>query len=136
MTTARFEVIPGGGGERRRRWTRDEKERLVAASFEPGVTASDVARSAGLHTSQLFRWRKQLCDRTGPTSLVLMPLAVAEPEPVSKTFDGAPPRRRTGRPRASDRIEIELRPGRVVRVDANIDADALARVLDVVDRRR
>ncbi|MGO4839585.1 transposase, partial [Rhizobiaceae sp. 2RAB30] len=27
--------------ERRRRWSREEKERLVAASFEPGVSVSE-----------------------------------------------------------------------------------------------
>ena len=57
MTTTRFEVITGGGGNRRR-WSREEKERLVAASLEPGVTASQIARSAGIHTSQLFSLAK------------------------------------------------------------------------------
>jgi transposase len=44
MTMAQVEVL---AVERRRRWSRSEKERLVAASFEPGVSASEVARSAG-----------------------------------------------------------------------------------------
>ncbi|SMF81528.1 transposase, partial [Tistlia consotensis] len=61
MTIPRVEVITSV--ERRRHWSRAEKERLVAASLEPGVTVSEVARSAGLHVSQLFRWRKQLCTR-------------------------------------------------------------------------
>ncbi|SMG56751.1 transposase, partial [Paracoccus sp. J56] len=47
MTMPRVEVITSV--ERRRRWSREEKERLVVASFEPGVTASEVARSAGIH---------------------------------------------------------------------------------------
>jgi transposase len=58
MTTARVEVITSM--ERRRRWSRAEKEQLVAASLEPGVMASEVARSAGIHVRQLFRWRKEL----------------------------------------------------------------------------
>ena len=49
--------------QRRRRWPRAEKERIVAAAIEPGAIASDVARAAGIHVSQLFRWRQQLCDR-------------------------------------------------------------------------
>jgi transposase len=49
--------------ERRRRWSREEKERIVAASLEPDAVASEVARAAGIHTSQLFRWRQQLCAR-------------------------------------------------------------------------
>jgi hypothetical protein len=35
----------------------------VGAALEPGVVASDVSREAGIHTSQLFRWRQQLCKR-------------------------------------------------------------------------
>lgn len=53
MTMPQVEVITSA--ERRRRWSRAEKERLIAACFEPGVTASQVARSAGIHASQLFR---------------------------------------------------------------------------------
>jgi transposase len=47
--------------ERRRRWSRAEKERIVAASMEPGAVASAVAREAGIHASQLYRWRQELC---------------------------------------------------------------------------
>ena len=50
MTMPRMEVITSV--ERRRRWSREEKERLIAASFAPGVTASEVAREAGIHVSQ------------------------------------------------------------------------------------
>ena len=53
MTIVRGEIITAV--ERRRRWSREEKEQLVVASFEPGVTASEIARSAGIHVSQLFR---------------------------------------------------------------------------------
>ncbi|MGE3371462.1 MAG: transposase [Rhizobiaceae bacterium] len=57
----------GGGSvttsvQRRRRWSREEKERLVAASFEPDVSVSELARSAGIHVSRLFRWRKDMCN--------------------------------------------------------------------------
>lgn len=61
MTMPRVEVITSV--ERRRRWSREEKERLVAPSLEPGVSVSEVARPSGIHVSQLFRWRKDLCDR-------------------------------------------------------------------------
>lgn len=61
MTMTRAEVITSV--DRRRRWSAVDKERLVAASFEPGVSVSEVARAAGLHVSQLFRWRKELCKQ-------------------------------------------------------------------------
>ena len=61
MTKTQVEVITSV--QRRRRWPRAEKERIVAAAMEPGAVASEVARSAGIHVSQLFRWRQQLCDQ-------------------------------------------------------------------------
>ena len=66
--------------ERRRRWSRAEKERIVAAAMEPGAVASEVARAAGIHTSQLFRWRQQLCERT-QIPPAFNPVAIA-PEPA------------------------------------------------------
>jgi transposase len=59
MTNTAVEVITSV--QRRRRWTMAEKERLVAASLEPGAVASAVARDAGIHVSQLFGWRRQFC---------------------------------------------------------------------------
>ena len=61
MTKTQVEVITSV--QRRRSWSRAEKERIVAAALEPGAVASEVARAAGIHTSQLFRWRQQLCER-------------------------------------------------------------------------
>jgi transposase len=37
--------------QRRRRWSRAEKERIIAAALAPGAVASEVARSAGIHAS-------------------------------------------------------------------------------------
>jgi transposase len=45
MTKTQVEVITSV--ERRRRWSRAEKERIVAAAMEPGAVASEVARAAG-----------------------------------------------------------------------------------------
>ena len=57
MTKAQVEVITSV--QRRRRWSRAEKERIIAAALEPGAVASEVARAAGIHTSRLFRWRQR-----------------------------------------------------------------------------
>ncbi|CAN7502152.1 MULTISPECIES: transposase [Alphaproteobacteria] len=133
MTMPRVEVITSV--ERRRRWSREEKERLVVASFEPGVTASEVARSAGIHVSQLFRWRKELCDRVdvGATQLVPVEIVPAAQPPVVETpASSASPNRRR---RKSGIIEIELGGGRRVRVDRDVDGEALRRVLDALGLR-
>ncbi|MGE0700959.1 MAG: transposase [Hyphomicrobiaceae bacterium] len=130
----RVEVI--ASVERRRRWLRDEKERLVAASLEPGVTASEVARSAGIHVSQLFRWRKDLCDRVDAGSSQLVPVAIvpaaAMPPAIEAPAPSAAPRRHR---RKNGIIEIELGGGRRVRVDRDVDAEALRRVLDALGSR-
>jgi transposase len=79
MTNGRVEVITSV--QRRRRWRRGEKERIVAASMEPGATASEVARTAGIHTSQLYRWRRDLCGRSDGTprfaTVTIAPATVA-----------------------------------------------------------
>lgn len=132
MTMPRVEVITSV--ERRRRWSREEKERLVAASFEPGVSVSEVARSAGIHVSQLFRWRKDLCERVdaGPSQLVPVEIVPATIVPAVEAPSASPGRRRR---RKSGIIEIELGGGRCVRVDRDVDIEALRRVLDVLGSR-
>ena len=131
MTMVRGEVITGL--ERRRRWSREEKEQLVAASFEPGVTVSAIARSAGMHASQLFRWRKELCTRSDTSEPHFLPVEIG-PTEVSVTPQAQVPVRRAGRPRKSSPIEIEM-GGCRVRVDPDVDPHALRRVLDVLVRR-
>ena len=75
--------------QRRRRWLRAEKERIVAAAMEPGAIASEVARAAGIATSQLFRWRQELCERAqtpaafNPVAIAPEPGTVSPPSPVT-----------------------------------------------------
>jgi transposase len=52
----RIELITGTG--RRRRWSRDDKARIVEESLKPGVNVSEVARRNGLSPQQLFSWRR------------------------------------------------------------------------------
>ena len=89
----RVEVITSV--ERRRRWRRSEKERLVAASFEDGVTASEIARDAGIHVSQLFRWRKELCQSASlaPEGTALVPIEVVPVAPAPDPVDISRPAR-------------------------------------------
>ncbi|RXG84550.1 hypothetical protein EAS62_39690 [Bradyrhizobium zhanjiangense] len=54
----RVEVITG---ERRlRRWTGEEKARIVAESFEEGANISEVARRNGVSRGLLTVWRRQV----------------------------------------------------------------------------
>lgn len=134
MTLPRVEVITSV--ERRRRWLREEKERLVAASLEPGVSVSEVARSAGIHVSQLFRWRKELCDRVDGASSQLVPVEIVPavatlPAVETPSSSGSTGRRR----RKSGIIEIALGGGGRVRVDRDVDMEVLRQVLDLLGSR-
>ena len=51
----RIEVITGV--ERRRRWSEQDKARIVAESLKPGVIVAEVARRYGMHRNQLYGWR-------------------------------------------------------------------------------
>ena len=55
--TQRIEVITRG--ERRRRWSAEEKQALVAESAEPHVSIAGIARKHGIGTGQLYAWRHQ-----------------------------------------------------------------------------
>ena len=133
MTMVRGEIITAL--ERRRRWSREEKEQLVAASLEPGVTVSEIARSTGMHASQLFRWRKELCQRLDTSEPQFLPVRIVPELTAFSTNEPVQaPRRRAGRPRKRSPIEIEI-GGCRVRVDPDVDPLALRRVLDVLVSR-
>ncbi len=112
-------MITGVG--RRRRWSDEDKARIVAESLDPATTSSAVARRYGLHASQLFTWRQQLQRSASAAQTLGGPGFV----PVLLAEDGAPP------VEAAGRIEIALGPA-VIRVGADVDATALRRVLEVV----
>jgi transposase len=47
-------------GERRRRWTIEQKQMIAAQSLARGASATEVARQHGIGTGQLYNWRKAL----------------------------------------------------------------------------
>src|SRR3954469_9914345 len=110
--------------QRRRRWTRAEKERIVAVALEPGAVASEVARAAGIHSSQLFRWRQELCLSAPAFS----PVAVLPEAGVV-----SPP------PETVGVIEIEFAGGGRMRITGAVEAStvsALMKALSKGKRRR
>jgi transposase len=114
--------------QRRRRWSRAEKERIVAAAMEPGAVASEVARAAGVHSSQLFRWRQQLCERAQIPAAFNSVAIAPEPRTVA-----APSPERAGV------VEIEFATGGRMRIIGPVDAatvSALIKALAKSKRRR
>ena len=136
MTKTQVEVITSV--QRRRRWSRAEKERIVAAAMEPGAVASEVARAAGIHTSQLFRWRQELCrsSQSAPENAPTFSAVTIAPAP-SESFStpplALPP------PSASSVVEIEFASGARMRIAGAVDpsmASAMIAALTKTKRRR
>jgi transposase len=125
MTKTQVEVITSV--QRRRWWSRAEKERIVAAAMEPGAVASEVARAAGIHASQLFRWRQQLCV---PQSTPVFSAVTVAPEAGSAS---PPPSLTAGV------VEIEFATGGRMRLTGPVDpstVSALIRALAKSKKRR
>jgi transposase len=61
-------------GRARRRWSEEDKRRLVAETLGPGETVHGVARRRGVSASQLFAWRKRYRPEIGrPVSASRVP---------------------------------------------------------------
>jgi len=52
----RVEVI--ASVQRRRRWSAEEKARIVQETYAPGMSVSVIARQHGVAPNQLFTWRR------------------------------------------------------------------------------
>ena len=74
------------GAERRRRWSYDEKVRLLEETLQAGETVCGVARRHGLAQSLLLTWRRQARQgRLGGEAVpALVPVEIAStPTPAS-----------------------------------------------------
>src|SRR5512133_3264318 len=139
--TQRIEVITRG--ERRRRWSIEEKREIVAESLGTGVRPSEVIHKHGI-TSGLCRqqltWRVDGRSASPPASFARVDIVAGEREvpapPVPETSAVATksqahvPAFTTLRSKGS--IEFVLPGGPVVRVDAHVDDRALRCVLNAL----
>ena len=110
----RIEVITRT--EKRRRWSAEEKQAIVAESIAGAASITAVARRHGIGTGQLYSWRHQLLKQQSAMACFAQVAVTPQAGPLP-----VPP--------APGRIEIVL-PGAVrLLVDAQVDAAALRRVL-------
>ena len=126
------------GIERRRRWGKEEKARIVEETLAPGAVVSEVARRHGVAQSLLFTWRRlaRTGEPAGRDGSILLPVEIDARAPPSTSAAPRPSRpTMSGRRTRSGVIEIELGSGSRVRVDNDVDADALRRVLSVLGER-
>ena len=120
----------------RRRWTDNQKRQLVWEGLNSGKPLAQFAKRHDIHPSVMHRWLKEFARpalaagsqalsafadvRIAETPLLASP-ATLETSAVS------PPDNR------ACMIEIDLPSGRRIRVGADVDADALRRVVSVLE---
>ena len=114
-------------GERRRRWSDEDRARILTEAMAPGAIASHVARRFGVSSGQFYTWRKAMLLRSAPVG-VTPALAKAD---FAELRLSVPPPKPTTPPQipATGMIEITLPGGAMIRVDAAVDGAALGRVL-------
>jgi transposase len=118
----RLEVVNIG---RRRRWSVDEKLRIVEESFQGHRQVSATARR-DISPSLLFSWRKAFQEdcRRRDEVIGFAPAMIIPDEEASP-----------GEAVGSGRMEIVTTTGRRIIVGADVDARALARVVSVLEAR-
>ncbi|BBB94626.1 transposase [Bradyrhizobium elkanii USDA 61] len=92
---SRLEVVSTGA---RRRWTLEEKQRIVTESYGGPRLVSVTARRNGLSTSQLFTWRRLAREGklSGDAAPVLVPVEMTPAAAPISSGAPQPAARRTG----------------------------------------
>ncbi|MGH6644788.1 MAG: IS66-like element accessory protein TnpA [Bradyrhizobium sp.] len=127
----RLEIVETG---RRRRFSEAEKRRVVEESYAGSRLASATARRHGISVPLLFSWRRAYVqDRLGGAAL---PDLDAEPIGFVPAVVADRPSTRGAASRAASGFELIARSGERIVLGSDFDAVALARLLDVLERRR
>ena len=116
---ARLEVF--SGAQRRRRWSDEQKQAVVAAAFAPGAIVAEVARRTDARPGQIYRWRQELrSDDAGFAAVVVTADAGHGPSVAS---------------RSGEAIEIELSGVACLRIPPTTPPGLAAAVVQALVRR-
>jgi transposase len=123
--------------EWRRKWSAEQKVKILAEALEPGATVSAVADRNGVSRSQLYAW-KRLAQRgalpgismNGQEKPPFAPVRIEAAPSLSMPALTAPAAQEQRRPGA---IEIVLSNGRLLRADESIEPVRLARLIAALD---
>ena len=151
MTAENGENTGRTGRNRRgyRQWTEEQKWQIVAETDKPGMSVSVVARRHDVNANQLFSWRRQYQRGefgNGKTGAALVPVGViGEGGIVSAISDLTKPKpdvspvpqpelqpSTASLSKQSKMIEVELRSGTRIRIDADVKGSALHQVLKLI----
>ena len=124
----------------RRRWTLEEKQRIVAESFGAPRMVSATARRHGLSNSQLFNWRRQvregrLVGEDEAPGFVPAIVAPDSPREATVAKTQSTPSEDSATCPSGGGMVIVLSGGCRVIVGNDVDTAALRRVITVLERR-
>jgi transposase-like protein len=114
------------GPERRRRWSAEQKVRIVDEAFEPGARVAEVARRRDVSRAQIYQWRAAIRDDrpvTGGVRFVPVELQASVSPPCPEV---------TSSP--DQIVEIGLVGGRILKVRSSLGATTLRRLIRAVER--
>ena len=119
------------GRSRRRNWSADERRWILEEAFGGGAECvpAEVARRHDISTGQLYTWRKRALEAAGlsqarepqfvPAIVTPGPSSELVTEPMSAVTPSVP----------APAIEIELKKGVKVRIEAGVPAQVIAATL-------
>lgn len=114
------------GAERRRRWSVEQKLRILAEVGVDDATVSDVARRYDITRQHLYQWRSWL--RRHPSGIDdgirFLPVERVDDQGVQSGFSGA---------MGDGRVEILLRNGRSIGVTGDPPDALLARIIRIAE---
>ncbi len=102
------------GAERRRRWSSEERARILAAIEEPGAVVAEVARRADVCTSLVYKWRREARSAASASGFARVIVEDTPPSPAREPELGA--------------IMIEMNGARI-RIGANAPAALVTAML-------
>jgi transposase len=119
----RAEVLVGP--ERRRRWSVEEKLRIVREAAAPGVRVADVARRRDVSRAQVYQWRAALREGrlSEPGAGVVGFVEIGAPASTDAPQPSDP-----GQP-----VEISLAGGRSLKIWSSLPTGELRRLIRAVE---
>ena len=108
----------------RRRWSVEEKQRIVAQTKVPGSSVSEVARRYDVNANMVFKWLRDARFNSAvdgePEAVSFLPVEVSAGSVISE--------REASSVGSAGRIEIRLTNGCRLEISGAFDADAVIRL--------
>jgi transposase-like protein len=109
-------LVAGAAG--RRRFSDEDKRRIVDEASQPGLSVSQTARRYGIAVRVLFRWKEALKPQPAFASVQVTDTIPIVESPTSPSTPG---------------IEVELASGRRVRFERDADPETVRRLVAMLE---